>query len=202
MTDKQLERLAGDLHDGLLQYVIAARMTNEALRRKLQAAGQSLPPEIDSLERLLQQAIAEGRRLISCLEQQRCEAVELASALRGLGEELAQTTAISCDIQLPDDVTADQPTSEALWRIAQEAVSNIRRHSGARSAWLVLERHAGALRLTIADDGAGFEPQAVQGDHLGLVTMRRRAESLGGQFRVESAPGQGTRLTVHIPIRP
>jgi signal transduction histidine kinase len=66
----------------------------------------------------------------------------------------------------------------------------------------VLERQAGELRLTIADDGAGFDPQAVRGDHLGLVTMRRRAESAGGQLHLETAPNQGTRLTVHIPTQP
>jgi signal transduction histidine kinase len=78
-------------------------------------------------------------------------------------------------------------------------LANIRKHAQAHSAWLRLESGETGLVLTIADDGTGFDPlQVVADDHFGLLSMRERAAAIGGEFELDSAPGRGTRITLHL----
>jgi len=88
-------------------------------------------------------------------------------------------------------------------RIAQEALSNVRKHADARSVRVRCTVEEGDLILTVADDGRGFESvigPTVKGHHFGLLTMRERAESLGGTLQIESQPGSGTRITLRAPL--
>jgi two-component system NarL family sensor kinase len=87
-----------------------------------------------------------------------------------------------------------------LYRIAQEALTNVARHSGAREADLSLEITPERIRLTLQDDGAGFDPTAVPPGHFGLVGLNERAKLLGGTLALQSSPGEGTRLEVTIPL--
>ena len=88
-----------------------------------------------------------------------------------------------------------------LYRIVQEAMSNVARHSGAREAWVSLAEEGGMLRLEIRDNGAGFEPgsQASRSGGVGLMGMRERAEHLNGSLEVKSSPGNGTLISVSVP---
>jgi signal transduction histidine kinase len=90
---------------------------------------------------------------------------------------------------------------EALLRVAQEALHNALRHSGARHVDVTLERCGAGAVLRVTDDGSGFDPQAVRraGRHLGLVSMRDRASGVGGALTVESAPGKGTTIEMEVP---
>jgi signal transduction histidine kinase len=90
---------------------------------------------------------------------------------------------------------------EALLRVAQEALHNALRHSGAGEVAVRLARHGQGARLTVTDDGKGFDPRAVRraGRHLGLVSMRDRASGVGGALTVHSAPGEGTTIEMEVP---
>ena len=90
-------------------------------------------------------------------------------------------------------------TKEALYRIAQEALHNVVRHSGARHARVEIERQPDGIRARVVDDGHGFDPQAVSDGHLGLAGMRARAERLGGRLSVVSKMGRGTVVEAVIP---
>jgi two-component system, NarL family, sensor histidine kinase UhpB len=87
-----------------------------------------------------------------------------------------------------------------VYRIVQEALSNAARHSQARQVWINVEEQDGELRLDIRDDGTGFESAAAQGEGLGLMGMRERAEHLRGTFSLRSTPGQGTAIDVRVPF--
>jgi signal transduction histidine kinase len=94
----------------------------------------------------------------------------------------------------------------ALFRIVQEALANIGKHSGASTVNLRLGMDDGSVRLTIRDDGTGFNPAAVRRTKdsnrgLGLISMRERTQELGGTCRIESMPGKGTTITVEIPVQ-
>ena len=89
---------------------------------------------------------------------------------------------------------------EALYRIAQEALQNTAKHAQARTGQLVLEERVGDLVLCVADDGEGFDPGGDFPGHLGLRSMRERAEAAGGLLIVDSAPGQGTRISARVPV--
>jgi signal transduction histidine kinase len=98
----------------------------------------------------------------------------------------------------PGDVTL--AVEEAIYRIAQEALNNIVKHARATRVDLALARKGGALTLEIRDNGAGFDPDGSFSGHLGLKTMRERAERLGGTLSLKSAPSLGARLRVGIPV--
>jgi signal transduction histidine kinase len=95
-------------------------------------------------------------------------------------------------------------TKIALYRIVQEALNNAWRHAPEARAEVTVAGANGQLLVEVADEGVGFDPaQSLQSDdHLGLVAMRERAESLGGEFRIESAPDRGTRVSVTLPLEP
>jgi signal transduction histidine kinase len=90
---------------------------------------------------------------------------------------------------------------EAMLRVAQEALHNALRHSGAEQVDVTLERHDGLVTLRVTDDGSGFDPRSIRraGRHLGLVSMRDRASGVGGRLTVESAPGKGTTIEMEVP---
>jgi signal transduction histidine kinase len=104
----------------------------------------------------------------------------------------------------PDDLTPRLPLTveAALFRIAQEALTNVGRHAGANTAWLTLAYVGELARFVIADDGKGFsspEPRRiVERPRWGLITMRERAETVGATMRVDSTPNQGTRITIEV----
>ena len=148
----------------------------------------------------MQQALAEGRRLIGQLQTPQAQELELTTSLRRLLQELADEGQVRCEVHVDDNVSLPAAGREALFRIAQEAISNVRRHSQAATVSVSLQRQADAVVLQIADDGRGFDPTAVGPGHWGLISMRQRVESRGGQLRIESTAGQGTRIVVQLPI--
>jgi two-component system nitrate/nitrite sensor histidine kinase NarX len=92
-------------------------------------------------------------------------------------------------------------TQTQIIQIVREALTNIQRHAQAQQVWVKAERRNGLARFTVADDGCGFDPQAVLGEHhLGLKIMRLRAERSGGQLTIQSAPGAGAQVVVELPI--
>jgi signal transduction histidine kinase len=172
-------RIARDLHDGLAQelaFIVA----------------ETNGPAAKAAER----ALDESRRAIAALTRRVDEPLDVA--LLQAAEEVAHRvgTQVRFDGERVAGVTVE--TREALIRIVREAVTNAARHGGAERVRIELVNGDG-LRLRIADDGAGFVPGATRPGGFGLVSMRERAEGLGGSFRVESKPGAGTAIEVVVP---
>jgi two-component system sensor histidine kinase UhpB len=125
------------------------------------------------------------------------------AALRWYGGQFAGRTGLKVTVQGEEPAPRLAPAKEtALFRITQEALNNVAKHAHARQVMLYLHVVAERVWLTVTDDGAGFQPQSclpVEGPaHWGLLSMREQAEAVGGSLEVESAPGQGTRLTVEV----
>jgi two-component system NarL family sensor kinase len=202
--NNRLMQLAGDLHDGLLQYVIAARMMNEVVRNRLRAASTELPPEVELVEHYLQQAIAEGRRLIERLHGGRPAEIDLAAELGKLVQELSEEGRVECEFHLEGAAPRDAAVVDTLFRVAQESLSNIRRHSRATWARVSLIGQSSRVQLEVMDNGAGFDAGSPRGDELragvGLAGMRRRVEAIGGRCQIESSPSRGTRVQVELPL--
>jgi signal transduction histidine kinase len=129
----------------------------------------------------------------------------LAAALDWYGRQFAARAGIAVTVQA-DDTSADVSPAVgiALFRIAQEALNNIAKHADARRVAVTLRRAGAEFVMSISDDGIGLpsaEKRAERrGNGLGMVTMRERAEAVGGRFAVEALPGRGTRLTVKVPL--
>jgi signal transduction histidine kinase len=167
--------------------------------------------QLRQMETLAATSLDELRRLIADLRPSHLDDLGLPAALRWYGKEVAQRSGLEVRLEITGEQRLAQPAVRiALFRIAQEALNNTVKHSGATCAWVRLAFRANEIRLDVEDIGCGFEPdpQAARGPHSqapaarpawGLLGMRERAELLGGVFKVESQPGKGTHVSVTIP---
>ncbi|MFC8012561.1 sensor histidine kinase [Streptomyces cinereoruber] len=215
-TLAERERLAREIHDTLAQGLSSIQLL-------LRAAERALPPDspaaghIERARRAAQDNLAEARRFVRALTPSDLEHGSLAAALERLcepgagpygseagayGSEAGPRVRFSVSgtpVELPT------PYEVALLRIAQSALANTVRHASASRAEITLSFMDASVTLDVVDDGEGFEPGSVRPSSeggFGLPAMRARAESLGGTFTVESAPGQGTAVAVSLPLSP
>jgi signal transduction histidine kinase len=201
-AEGERSRWARELHDETLQALAVLRMRLAAALRddsptELHEAARGAVEQIDG-------EIVRLRRLITELRPASLDTIGLEAALRALGEQHEQASGIEVeyDLDLPRDHAEARPTAAvetAVYRLVQEALSNISKHSMARHAQLAVRPRRGVLEVEVSDDGVGFEPSLVR-DGFGLVRMRERSALLGGTLRVDSTKGAGTRLQAEIPL--
>jgi signal transduction histidine kinase len=202
---EERERIARELHDGLAQilgYVSTKVMAIRILltnRRRAQAL-----EHLTQLEEASREVLIDVRQAILGLRLTSRPDVDLPTKLRDFASQFNRLSGVPVRVDIPVEAAGIHLTAEAeveLLRIVQEALTNIRKHASAHSAWLRLDRVAGGLELTVADDGEGFDPRlrtTPEADHFGLESMRQRAQSIGADLRVDSHPGEGTKVIVWI----
>ena len=206
LTERELHRVLLDIHDGPVQYLYAALSQLDLLERAV--AGGAPPDSLDRVDRvrvLLETGLAEMRGLIGAMRPPAFEGRGLRELIEGL--VLHHETATDAVVDLVVDrplPEASLPVRIALYRVAQEALSNARRHAGARDvAVRVASRERGGvpwLRVEVRDRGPGFDAaSAAAPGHLGLAGMRDRVAMLGGTFAVDSRPGAGTAVVAEVP---
>jgi signal transduction histidine kinase len=189
---EERRRMARDLHDG-----VAQELAFISAQSRWFADGPDGDGGIRLIRDAVDRALAETRSAIGVLSRPVDD--ELGSALTATAADVAHRAGARVRSDVVDGVEAPAASREALMRITREAVGNAVRHGGARTVTLHLRNHDG-IRLRIADDGRGFDPRTAPSEHsFGLVSMRERAESLGGNFSVSSAPGGGTTVEVVLP---
>lgn len=187
---EERRRLARDVHDGLAQEIAFIGRNVRLLR------DQGGPPElVDRILRSVGRAHEESRRVVGALAARLDEPLDqvLARAVR----EAAQRHGASVDMELASGIVLSPREKEAVVRIASEAVSNAARHSGVEVLRLYLERLEAGMRLQVVDEGAGFDDEQPR-KGFGLVTMRDRAEALGGKLRIDSRRGAGTKVELEL----
>ena len=197
-------RLARELHDELGALLIAAKMELGWIARQLDdPAVAPCREHLARLQQRLDDGIALKRKIIDGLRPPLLEMLGLVSTLRALGDEFKQTAGESLTMELPeDDIDLAPAPALALFRIAQEALTNIRKHAQARHVKLALRVIDGWLEVEIEDDGKGFQTAWGRGHHQGLTGMKHRVQMCAGEFTVSSAPGMGTRIIARIPLAP
>jgi len=194
---EERNRIARDLHDTVKQHVFAAGLQVGAMRARLSSGDDTgAAQSLNELEQLTRQMRADLAGILNELRPFDGAEGGAAEAIRRLVTDWSRQSGIetACSVMpvshLPDTMTRE------LYRVTQEALANIARHSGASHVSVILREESGALLLEISDKGKGFVPTASR-TGLGLHTMRERAESLpGGSIQIESAPGKGTCITV------
>jgi signal transduction histidine kinase len=198
--EEERRRIAEDIHDDSVQIMVAVQMRLDLLRRRLADPDQAA--EILRLEETTGLAVTRLRRLLFELRPLTLDRAGLMTALEVYADELFRDEQVDLRV---DDKTGAHPSPEIrviLYRMAQEALANVRKHAHPSVVEIVLEGRDDGFLMRIHDDGAGFSPEEAltpRPGHLGLAAMRERAESLGGWWRVESEPGRGTLLEVWIP---
>lgn len=198
--EEERRRLGRELHDDVSQRLANLVVEARLLRRALSEGDGA--HEVESFLHGLQAISEDVRRLSHRLHPAALERLGLAAALEAHAVELEESDHLLVRLavqnggdRLPRDVAL------CLYRVAQEALHNAARHSGAETAQLTLTREEGQIRLVVADSGAGFDPvETRRGMGLGLASMEERARLLGGWLEVRSRPGMGTEVEVTIPL--
>ncbi|MCP9959495.1 GAF domain-containing sensor histidine kinase [Streptomyces sudanensis] len=198
---EERSRLAHELHDAVSQKLFSLRLTAQAAAALVDRDPVRARTELQQVAVLAAEAADELRAAVVELRPAALEEDGLVHTLRAHVQALdrAHTARITFDGGGIRALPASQ--EEALLRVAQEALHNALRHSGAGEVAVRLARHGQGARLTVADDGRGFDPRAIRraGRHLGLVSMRDRASGVGGRLAVHSAPGEGTTIEMEVP---
>jgi len=188
--EEERRRVGQTLHDE-----VGGILTGALLALRL---AESDTKRLDEVRRVLGQALEEVRRLSRELRPAALDDLGLEHALERHLREFSTRTGLRMRTRMALPVL-DRPTQIALFRIVQEALTNVARHAGAQEVLVRLEPEGESLILEISDDGRGFDPDNTPGA-LGLAGMRERAEQLEGRFKLESAPGKGTRILVEVPL--
>jgi len=200
VREDERAHLARELHDELGALLTAAKLDVARIRRMTKTA-----PDIDErlkhMSALLDQGIALKRRIIEDLRPSALSNLGLIPALEILTQEFAQRSGLQLQLELTD-WPMDDGDRLALYRLVQEALTNVLRHAKARQVRVSLGEADDWLQLSIRDDGQGFNPETVGAGHHGLLGMRYRIESLGGTLQLLSAPGRGTLVLARLPRRP
>jgi PAS domain S-box-containing protein len=204
--EEEKTRIARELHDELGQLLTALKMDLAWLRERLPGGAAELVARADGMGELLDRTVSSSRRIASDLRPLMLDDLGLAEAAQWLVEEFGKRSGIRLEMQMAADAAFDalsKGAATALYRALQESLTNIARHSGAKSAWILLAQENGALHLEIEDDGRGVTPEDLdKSSSLGLKGMRERVAYYGGSLEVARAPRGGTRLRVRMPLAP
>jgi signal transduction histidine kinase len=198
--EEERQRVANDIHDDSIQIMTAVGLRLAVLRNQVttEAGAQTLA----NAEETVAQAIHRLRRLLFELHPMSLDNSGLAAAL---GDHLRLLDEAGAPEYSLENQLGEEPSGEArtiLYRIAQEALTNVRKHAQARHVRILLEPQSQGVRVTITDDGVGFDATNIPSGglgHVGIPSMLERANLAGGWFRVDSAPGEGTTVRYWIP---
>ncbi|MEM8514887.1 signal transduction histidine kinase [Massilia sp. MP_M2] len=195
-------RIARELHDDLGGNLIAIKMALARLSARLPADQSGLAGQAQYIDDLVERTIESVERISLGLRAAPLD-LGLVAALAWLAREFTRQTGVAVTTHCPDTPAPAPAHADALFHIAQEALTNVAKHARATQVTLTLEREGGELTLSICDNGCGIDPAARTRPHaFGLRGMHERASALGGVLSLSAAPGGGTMLTVKIRLAP
>jgi signal transduction histidine kinase len=201
-TLEERQRIAQDLHDTLEQELVGVNMLLDDTARRMNGGASPATQPLDLARRLLRRAREDSRSTIRELRSVALEKRGLPAAIEELLRPLATAAGAEFMVAVNGTPVRLAGTLEtSLLRLTQEAVANAAKHSGARRIEVKLDYDEESIRLSVRDDGCGFDPLAttVLAGHFGISGMRERAEKIAGRLSINSAPGKGTEIEVHVP---
>jgi PAS domain S-box-containing protein len=193
-------RIASDIHDDAIQMLTAATLRAQQLRHRLSDA--EVLDILDKLEEALSMSHSRLRQLIFDLRPSGLDRGSLAAALQDYLEQMRSDIGIAYWLDDRSTAPASASNTVLIYRTAQEALANVRRHARANTVWVQLLDVSDGCLVRITDDGAGYDPAEIEErpGHLGLILMRERAQIAGGWCRIESTPGSGTIVEFWLPF--
>lgn len=204
VSEREKQALARELHDELGSLLIAAKMDVSWLRRRLAVDEPDVRLRWERVLAGLDEGVNLKRRVVEHLRPTLLDNLGLVPALKWVLEESCGRAGIGCTERYPaEELRLTDDASIAVFRVVQESLTNIVRHSGASNVELTVELGGGDLVVRIRDDGRGISPEKLSnviGSH-GLASMRHRITSLGGQWRIQSLPDGGTLIVARLPLQ-
>jgi len=210
LTEEELQRIVLDVHDGPVQYLFAALAQLTALRARLEADGAPsgyVAPLARSVESV-EAALSDIRRTVSTFRTPDLAERGLTAVVEELvaGHEARTGSSVELTVE-PELPAVSLAATVAVYRIVQEALSNVERHAGVKDARVCVWAEGGRVHAEITDSGRGFTPPLLDGPdattlpaHIGLRGMRERVALVHGTLSVESRPGGGTRVRAEVPL--
>lgn len=202
VREEESARIAREIHDELGANLTMLKLGLASLLEQ-PAAG---PPRRDALESLLQLAQASidiGKRISSSLRPRMLDTLGLVETIRWHVAAFSRHTGIACAVHLPEYIRISPGRSTAVYRVVQEALTNIARHAKASRVELRAQKNKGELLLEIDDDGRGVvEADLLKDTSYGILGMRERSQFLGGEFWIKGEPGRGTHIGLRLPLAP
>ena len=202
IQDAERRRVARDVHDGLGQYLVGVKMGIDQMARRL-AHDPSCHESVSEISMLLNRAINETRTISHLLHPPLLDEIGLESALAVYTDGFAKRSGIAVSVGVsPDLGRLDSDIETALFRVVQECLLNVHRHSNSSTASVLLQRENGSIRLQISDEGVGMaaeeEPHGTRLG-VGLLGIRERIRQLNGKLEINSGKGKGTAVIVTVP---
>lgn len=200
--EEERRRLSRELHDSLNQKLCMLAVGVEQLEQELPASATAIRKELQSLRRRAEEISDDVRRTAYQLHPSILEHLGLAVALRSYCEEVQKRTGIKIRFRqrgLPDSIPQD--VALCFYRVAQEAIQNAAKHSGAQMIVISLRSAGGSLRLTVTDSGKGFDPGDKSRQGLGLISMAERVRLVNGTLVVKTGPGEGARIDLRVSLQ-
>jgi two-component system NarL family sensor kinase len=200
--ENERQRVARELHDGVNQLLSSTKHRLHDLEDRLVGQHRPLRRNLIETRQLVERTITEIRAISRNLRPSELDDLGLLPAMRVLGTEFRTRNRIRANFRLGDPVPALPPLIElTIYRITQEALGNVEKHSRATAVEVRLAFSPTAAVLRVKDDGCGFAGQAPQnGSHWGLINMRERASHVNGRLQVRSQAGRGTEIELTIPL--
>jgi len=195
-------RIAREIHDTLAQGLTAIALNIEGAMHRLDARPDQARERLERALAMARQNLEDARQSVLDLRTTPLAGKPLAEALAALGRGFTSETGVAVRVNADAGLQLPLRTEAELFRIAQEALTNVRKHARAREVRLSLRRHGSSLSLSVRDNGRGFSARrpSTDGQGHGLLGMRERAKLLGGRLQVSSTPGHGTRITARVPM--
>lgn len=201
VREQERSRIAMELHDDLGQQLTGLKLELSWLGGRLKEGRQATPEEVGAMRQLLDTAIASVRRIATDLRPPILDDLGFGEAVRWQTAEFAKRSGLDIVLDLQAQaLVEDDLVATALFRIVQESLTNVARHAGATQVKVSLTADESDLLLTVSDNGAGIAAEARKGNGIGLVSMRERANSLGGRFQIAGVAGAGTTIEVTLPL--
>jgi signal transduction histidine kinase len=194
--------IARAIHDELGQALTGLKMDVAYVEREVVAPAPDVGERLDAMSRLIDQTIDQVRRISAELRPGVLDHLGLVAALEWQAEEFERRTGTRCRARSSlDEIVLARDASTAVFRIFQEALTNVARHAGATRVDVKLEMRGGRLHLEVVDNGKGIRPGAVNSpSSLGLLGIRERARWLGGEVEVKAGKAGGTTVSLTIPL--
>ena len=202
--EEERQRLSRDLHDELGQLLTAQRLELDWLEKRMVSADGSAGEEFERAQKLVEESAMELRRICQGLRPPLLDDLGVEPAVRLLAEDFEERTTMRVDLavqMLRDPVEVSRVVSLCVYRVLQESLTNISRHSGARNVEISLQCTSSELMLSVYDDGRGFMMDGGwEAGGSGITGMHERAHLVGGTIEVRSRPSEGTRIVLRVPL--
>ena len=202
VREEERKRIASEIHDELGQLLTALKMDVVWLAKRISPEQAPMQEKALSMRQTVDMTIQSVKRISAELRPHVLDNLGLSAAIEWQVKQIKDVTGIDCQfVSVPADVTADNNSAVALFRIFQEAITNAVRHSKASQIKVELKQLSGSIRLVVEDNGLGIRHSEISDPKsFGLISIKERARALGGDVEINGRPGKGTLITSEIPL--